>query len=156
MPKFLLLFLLTVLVSACGAEQGNTSTQQAQSNDKSSEPAPAKKSKTREPKWEISVDGRPQLSGRVITGVTAGGYGTYSMASSETTISLRLAQENPTSSLNIKYNEDDVRCMNFGDAAITVEGDKAVISGEVGCFASGVSPGDHEKATITGWFELKN
>ncbi len=154
MPKFLLLFLLTVLVSACGAEESDTSAPETAASDTSTEAAPRKKSKTREPKWEINVDGRPALSGRVITAVTVGAYGNYSMANSDTMINARIVEDGAGSTLDIKYNEDDVRCMSFGDATITAEGDKAVISGEVGCFASGVNPDDHEKAAVSGWFEL--
>ena len=155
MPKFLLLLMLTALVSACGAEESDTSAQETAARDSSTEAAPRKKSKTREPKWEINVDGRPALSGRVITAVTVGAYGNYSMANSDTMINARIVEDGAGSTLDIKYNEDDVRCMSFGDATIAVDGDRAVISGEVGCFASGVKPDEHEKASIDGWFEVK-
>lgn len=156
MPKIFLLFVLAAFLCACDAGQGDADATEQASTDTASDERPARKSKSREPRWEITVDGRPTLSGRVITAVTVGAYGNYAMASSETIINIRLVEDNPNAPMNIKYNVDEILCSNFGDATVTVEGERAVISGEVGCYPPGEDADNHTKASIDGWFELKN
>jgi hypothetical protein len=83
------------------------------------------------------------------------GFGNYALASNDATISIGLERGNPAGTMNIKYTEVNVRCANFGDAQTVVDGDRAVLTGEVGCFAADGNPGDSHPAAINGWFEIK-
>ncbi len=147
--------LLAVVLGGCDGGQDDADSRQTVQRDTDVAEDAGSKPKSREPRWELDVDGRPALSGRTITGVTAGGYGNYSLASSEATISLTLTRDNPESDLSIRYNDDAVQCANFGEARIHVQGDRAVISGEVECFASSEGSGNRREAAIDGWFQIK-
>jgi hypothetical protein len=154
--KYLLPLAAFLLLSGCGSENN---AEQALANNpgassKANTPSP-KAQKRGSAKWEIHVEGFPVLSGRVITGSTMNGFGNYSLANSNATASIRLAENNPAGTITIKYKAENMICSNFGDATTLVDGNKAILSGTVGCFPKGGNPGNQKSSTITGWFELK-
>ncbi len=155
MPRFLFISFLAVVLAACGGGQEDAGSGQTVQDGPEAKEDSGSKPKSRDARWALTVDGRPALSGRTITGITAGGYGNYSLASEEATISVTLTQDKPNSDLSIKYNDDAVRCANFGEARISAQGDRAVISGEVECFASGQDSASRQKAGVEGWFQIK-
>jgi hypothetical protein len=117
-----------------------------------SEPIAVGQSKN--PRWEIAIEGLPVLSGRTITAATMGGNGRYSLGRSGFTSSVSILQDEPSSDMMFNFNEENTRCFNKGNARVTIDGDKAVLSGEVECMPIS---GDKQRqsAAIQGWFELK-
>jgi hypothetical protein len=157
MYKSFVLLLVSIMLYGCGSDRNAQQAEKAKSNALStaSEPDSPPTPKRGKPKWEILIDGMPPLSGNVITGATMAGFGNYALASSDASISISLENGNPTGSIIVKYTGVNIRCANFGKAQTVVDGDRAVLTGDVGCFPADGNPDDQQPSAITGWFEIK-
>lgn len=147
MTKLYALAAITFLLAACG---GDASSAAAANETGKSSP-----DRNGDPKWVIAIEGLPERSGRNIVAVTMGDNGQYSMAKSGFVASVRVEQGNPAPFMMFTYDDENARCLNDGKASVTIDGDRAVLGGELLCMAKSGSDGEESTAGIEGWFELE-
>jgi len=156
MRNLAVIMLTTLFLTACGGE-GTDASKQADALTVESNVDQAKKAasgKSRDPKWVVEIDGLPEKSGTIITAVTMGANGRYTLGRSGFHASIAVQEDDPNSNMMITFNEDNAHCVNAGEAQVTIDGYRALLSGQVRC-----QPKDGEKVrtnhAIEGWFELK-
>ena len=97
MQKILAILAITLLLVACGGEGSDASNsgEAAASAEEANPQTKKSSSKSKDPKWVIAIEGLPELSGRIITASTMGGYGLYTLARSGFTSSISVTQDEP-------------------------------------------------------------
>ena len=156
MHKIPVILLTTLFLFACGSEEADTVTEidiSAAANE-ADQATKKPKGKSRDPRWEIAIEGLPEKSGRIITAVTMGTNGRYTLSRSGFHASIEVLAQDPKSNMMITFDEDNAHCVNSGEAQVTIDGDRAILSGQVRCIPK---EGDNERTNhaIEGWFELK-
>jgi len=142
MTKSRFLYAAIFLLAGCGGEGAAT----ASANEATSTPSDTG------PKWVIRIDGLPEQSGKAITAATMGSVGQYGLANSGFTATIRVDPDNHAGHMMLTFNDANARCLNKGEAKAAIEGDRAVVSGQVICMPK--SGGDESPATIEGWLTL--
>lgn len=156
MRNLAVIMLTTLFLTACGGEGAGASTEGEALTIESNveEATKSATGKSRDPKWVVEIDGLPEKSGTIITAVTMGANGRYTLGRSGFHASIEVLEQNSSSNMMITFNEDNALCVNSGEAQVTIDGDRANLSGQVRC-----QPKDGEKVrtfhAIEGWFELK-
>ena len=156
MRKVPVILLMTLFLTACGGEGTDASTEgEAATAANKANPATKKSNgRSRDPKWVIAIDGFPEKSGTIITAVTMGTNGRYTLGRSGFTASIEVLAQDPRSNMMITFSEDNAHCFNGGEALVTIDGDRALLSGQVTCMPKegGKERSDH---AIEGWFDIK-
>lgn len=152
--KILFIVLLsTLFLTSCRGEDSGGDAEAATAAVKANASTNESGGTSKAPKWLVVIEGLPEKSGRIITAVTMGANGRYSLGRSGFTASISLMEDDPNSEMMFTFSDDNARCFNQGDASVTIDGERGVLSGQVQCMPR--DGGEKRDAAIEGWFELQ-
>jgi hypothetical protein len=153
MNKVLIYSLLIVFLGACGQEQSSEASSAAPATESKSKSSKSKSK--REPKWEVAVDGMPELSGRIITAIGSIKGGNFALGRRGFTSSISLTEKGEISFMTMSFKDLNTRCLNYGDVVANINGTRVELTGEVRCSPIEGDDTEQRRAQVNAWFETK-